>query len=354
MPLPSATTAAPAIPPPAQPAPPPPAPSRRGNPNLALVPRCGARTRAGCACRAPAIHGKLRCRMHGGRSTGPRTSEGRARIAAARTIHGKYCAETRASNRHHVTFLRRSPVRMFAVIHRDRLPPDLAARMNRLAPELRWPPEPTRGITRAEDRAMLLAETAALAPWKQAMALDRQARREARAARAALSDANSPAQATPHAPERLEGTVARAATAPPAAFVPALQEAHAPIPATPAQPGRQPAPASTRVDLAPQQAPAGTGVRAAAEAHAPIRPDSARAAPRHPPGSSAAPGLAKPHAPERPALRASSSPAPAPLIAEPKPHAPNHAPATHSGSRTIPVGRTARRWLRQQKLMHRK
>ena len=29
-------------------------------------PRCGARTRSGGACRAPAVHGKKRCRMHGG------------------------------------------------------------------------------------------------------------------------------------------------------------------------------------------------------------------------------------------------------------------------------------------------
>ncbi|WP_283808109.1 HGGxSTG domain-containing protein [Bradyrhizobium sp. C9] len=29
-------------------------------------PRCGARTRSGGACRAPAVHGKARCRMHGG------------------------------------------------------------------------------------------------------------------------------------------------------------------------------------------------------------------------------------------------------------------------------------------------
>nr|WP_080686902.1 HGGxSTG domain-containing protein [Bradyrhizobium elkanii] len=28
--------------------------------------RCGARTRTGSACRAPAVHGKTRCRMHGG------------------------------------------------------------------------------------------------------------------------------------------------------------------------------------------------------------------------------------------------------------------------------------------------
>ncbi|MGY8661292.1 HGGxSTG domain-containing protein [Bradyrhizobium sp. UFLA05-109] len=29
-------------------------------------PRCGARTRGGGACRAPATQGKRRCRMHGG------------------------------------------------------------------------------------------------------------------------------------------------------------------------------------------------------------------------------------------------------------------------------------------------
>lgn len=29
-------------------------------------PRCGAGTRGGFACSAPAVRGKLRCRMHGG------------------------------------------------------------------------------------------------------------------------------------------------------------------------------------------------------------------------------------------------------------------------------------------------
>jgi hypothetical protein len=29
-------------------------------------PRCGARTRRGGSCRAPAVGGKARCRMHGG------------------------------------------------------------------------------------------------------------------------------------------------------------------------------------------------------------------------------------------------------------------------------------------------
>jgi hypothetical protein len=38
--------------------------------NIRAAPRCGARTRAGGACKCPAIRGRNRCRLHGGRSTG--------------------------------------------------------------------------------------------------------------------------------------------------------------------------------------------------------------------------------------------------------------------------------------------
>jgi hypothetical protein len=38
---------------------------RHTGPMLAS-PRCGAKTRCGGACRSPAVHGKQRCRMHGG------------------------------------------------------------------------------------------------------------------------------------------------------------------------------------------------------------------------------------------------------------------------------------------------
>ncbi len=44
---------------------------------------CGARTRKGTPCRAKALSGKQRCKFHGGKSTGPRTVEGKARIAEA-------------------------------------------------------------------------------------------------------------------------------------------------------------------------------------------------------------------------------------------------------------------------------
>ena len=51
---------------------------------------CGAKTRSGHACRKPALKRKRRCRLHGGASTGPKTAEGRARIAAAQLKHGRY------------------------------------------------------------------------------------------------------------------------------------------------------------------------------------------------------------------------------------------------------------------------
>lgn len=53
-------------------------------------PRCGAHTRSGRPCRAPAVWDRRRnrarngrCRLHGGLSTGPKTAEGKARIAEA-------------------------------------------------------------------------------------------------------------------------------------------------------------------------------------------------------------------------------------------------------------------------------
>ena len=38
---------------------------RNTGPMLAS-PRCGAKTRSNGACRSPAVHGRKRCRMHGG------------------------------------------------------------------------------------------------------------------------------------------------------------------------------------------------------------------------------------------------------------------------------------------------
>ncbi len=56
--------------------------------------RCNAISkRSRNICRNPAIKGKTKCKNHGGRSTGSRTPEGKARQIEANTIHGR---ETRA------------------------------------------------------------------------------------------------------------------------------------------------------------------------------------------------------------------------------------------------------------------
>ncbi len=44
---------------------------------------CKAKTRKGELCKKRPMEGKMRCRMHGGLSTGPKTAEGRARCKAA-------------------------------------------------------------------------------------------------------------------------------------------------------------------------------------------------------------------------------------------------------------------------------
>ena len=52
--------------------------------------RCGAKTRAGNDCKRPAHKKNGRCSLHGGLSTGPKTTAGRTRISEANFKHGKY------------------------------------------------------------------------------------------------------------------------------------------------------------------------------------------------------------------------------------------------------------------------
>ena len=64
---------------------------KNGNPpgDPQVAPRCGAKTRRGNGCQAPAMPNG-RCRMHGGTSTGPRTAEGLERCRTAKLKHGWY------------------------------------------------------------------------------------------------------------------------------------------------------------------------------------------------------------------------------------------------------------------------
>ncbi|MEL6572994.1 MAG: HGGxSTG domain-containing protein [Pseudomonadota bacterium] len=51
------------------------------------TPRCGAKTRSGMSCRAPAVRGKARCRMHGGAK-----GSGAPQRNTNALKHGKYTA----------------------------------------------------------------------------------------------------------------------------------------------------------------------------------------------------------------------------------------------------------------------
>ena len=130
----------------------------RGNPNAA--PRCGAKTRAGCPCRGPAMkNGK--CRMHGGASTGP-SAKGRTRIAAARTIHGARGAAARAADRTITAIKRRGPV-LIAMAKAGSRVEDLAAPIRQIrATRPAGPPLPRKASKAVRDRCFVLRELTAM------------------------------------------------------------------------------------------------------------------------------------------------------------------------------------------------
>ena len=71
---------------------------KNGNPSgdFSAAPRCGAHARrTGNPCKGPAMKNG-RCRMHGGKSTGPRTAEGKERAKRGNLKHGGYTAEMKA------------------------------------------------------------------------------------------------------------------------------------------------------------------------------------------------------------------------------------------------------------------
>jgi hypothetical protein len=73
---------------------------KNGNPSgdFSKAARCGAKTRRGTACQCPAMKNG-RCRLHGGLSTGPKTTKGIERIRRAKTKHGLYSAKAIAERK---------------------------------------------------------------------------------------------------------------------------------------------------------------------------------------------------------------------------------------------------------------
>ena len=70
------------------------------------APKCGAKTKRNehAPCRQPAMKNG-RCRMHGGKSTGPKTPEGKMRSALANTKHGRYTKSSMEENKHMRTMM---------------------------------------------------------------------------------------------------------------------------------------------------------------------------------------------------------------------------------------------------------
>ncbi len=369
--------------PPAGCVPPSPARKPRGNPTLQLAPRCGARTRAGCPCQAPAIRGKLRCRLHGGRSTGPRTPEGRANIRTARTIHGGYGATARAKNRRRITLLSRNRVVVAADRYLDFLPPEFVARLHYYPPELLPPSTPTGGITAAQDQMRRRAVAAALAPWRRAIAAAREAARAARKQAAAARATNPKARVRPRRPRPRRPT-------PQALFAALLAELLAPERA-PTGPDagltepRVPFPSAGPAALAPMPAPDPHATAQAVPARCahenarpepcvpervPTPPDIGAPKPYvpFPPAGPAAPSpmparSARPTAPTAPAQRAHTNGQPEPFVpggapgahqtSAPKPLVPVPAEAAPAIPPGLPNRAARRRWMHQQRRLHR-
>ena len=65
--------------------------------------RCHAKTRKGTPCLKPALKGKNRCQLHGGKSTGARTAEGLQKLRDIHFVHGQ---RTRKSIEDHRRFMR--------------------------------------------------------------------------------------------------------------------------------------------------------------------------------------------------------------------------------------------------------
>ena len=62
--------------------------------------RCLAKTRKGTPCQRPAFKHNGKCGLHGGLSTGAKTTYGLKRISEANLKHGKYTKDTLEARRH--------------------------------------------------------------------------------------------------------------------------------------------------------------------------------------------------------------------------------------------------------------
>ncbi|MCK1735860.1 hypothetical protein IVA79_18420 [Bradyrhizobium sp. 138] len=83
---------------------------------MSASPRCGAGTRGGLACRAPAVRGKRRCRMHGGAA-----GSGAPRRNRNARKHGAFTRE-RIAERRAIRTLLGEAEKLLAELASDSLP----------------------------------------------------------------------------------------------------------------------------------------------------------------------------------------------------------------------------------------
>ncbi len=82
--------------------------------------RCGAKTRRRTLCQRPARKASGRCRLRGGRSTAPKTQEGRAKIAAANLKTGEFTKEKIAVQKEQAKIGRDIKARIKVIEHQFR------------------------------------------------------------------------------------------------------------------------------------------------------------------------------------------------------------------------------------------
>jgi hypothetical protein len=71
------------------------------------VPKCGAKTRSGEPCKKLGMKNG-RCKFHGGKSTGPKTLEGKLRAALSNYKHGFYSKAAKEERRQTAEWIRQT------------------------------------------------------------------------------------------------------------------------------------------------------------------------------------------------------------------------------------------------------
>lgn len=79
--------------------------------------RCQARTRRGTLCQRPGNKINGRCKLHGGRSVGPRSEDGVARIIASKITHGRFIKAERAKAKLRATIGRQISAELREIEH---------------------------------------------------------------------------------------------------------------------------------------------------------------------------------------------------------------------------------------------